>query len=452
MPTAIRQINFSELERWDVKYYGGKIKSKYPIVSLSTFISEHNEKIRPAASPDETFKILGVNNSEGIFHAYDALGMEIKQPYKKVSAGDFAYNPYRVNVGSIGWVPKEHGGAYISPAYVVFSINANVILPELFWFILKSDFFNTTLRAATAGSVRMNLTYPLLETLKIPVPPLPIQQKILAYWERVQQRIMEAKARIAQIEEKIQLGFLADLGLRTPKRISSPRCFAAQWLNIGRWSVNYNQAAMSMIDPSRGKYPAVELGSILALVQYGTSEKANTAGKGIPVLRMNNIKEGYFDYSDLKHIDLPQKTKESLFMLDGDILINRTNSKELVGKCAVFHNSGEFVFASYLIRMKCQIDRANPDFIAYMINSIVGRQQIDALSRQVLGQANINSQELRSIRLALPPLHVQREIMDRVEKGKREILQQGAQITHLLGETKVEVEKLILGTLSVEDL
>ncbi|MBW2155007.1 MAG: hypothetical protein JRH18_25540 [Deltaproteobacteria bacterium] len=77
---------------------------------------------------------------------------------------------YRINVGSIGWVPPEYDGAYISPAYVVFSIDESVILPELFWFILKAPFFNEALRAATAGSVRMNLTYPLLQTLKIPIP------------------------------------------------------------------------------------------------------------------------------------------------------------------------------------------------------------------------------------------------------------------------------------------
>jgi hypothetical protein len=108
------------------------------------------------ANVEPSDKILGVNNTDGIFHAYDALGKEIKQPYKKVSAGNFAYNPYRINVGSIGWVPDEHDGAFISPAYAVFSIDEKIILPELFWFILKSDFFNKTLRAATAGSVRMN--------------------------------------------------------------------------------------------------------------------------------------------------------------------------------------------------------------------------------------------------------------------------------------------------------
>jgi len=447
---AFRIVQYSELERWDVKYFAGQIKSKYPLVSLAEFVSEHNEKVRPFENPDDTFKILGVNNVDGIFHAYNALGKEIRQPYKKVSAGDFAYNPYRINVGSIGWVPPEHDGAYISPAYVVFSVDNAVVLPEVFWFILKSDFFNQTLRAATAGSVRMNLTYHLLETLKIPIPPLPIQQKIVAHWEAAQTSILAAKSRVAEIDKEIQVRFLADLGLPKPKHSTPSKFFAANWVNFERWSVSYNQAAMSMIDLTLGRYPVVELGSILEMVQYGTNNKANTSGKGTPVLRMNNIKDGYLDYSNLKHVILSKKNKESLLLVDGDILFNRTNSKELVGKCAVFHSSDEYVFASYLIRVRPKPSTANSDFVAYCINSVIGRQQIDALSRQIIGQANINSQELRSLRLPLPPFDVQKGIMAYIETGRNEIIQQRETVTRLHRQTQIEIEQMILGTRPVE--
>ncbi|GAB1537080.1 hypothetical protein ADMFC3_27110 [Geovibrio sp. ADMFC3] len=448
---AFRVIQYSELERWDVKYFAGRIKSQYPLVSLADFVTEHNEKIRPFDNPNETFKILGVNNVEGIFHAYDALGKDIKQPYKKVNAGDFAYNPYRINIGSIGRVPPEHDGAYISPAYVVFSVNSSVILPEVFWFILKSDFFNQTLRAATAGSVRMNLTYPLLETLKIPIPPLPIQRKIVDHWEAAQKSITAAKARVAEIEKETQARFLSDLGLPKPKRSAPPKCFAATWESFERWSVSYNQAAMSMIELTRGRYPVVELGSILEMVQYGTSEKANTSEKGTTVLRMNNIKDGYLDYSNLKHVVLSEKTRESLLLVDGDILFNRTNSKELVGKCAVFHSVDEYVFASYLIRVRPKPSTANSDFVAYCINSVIGRQQIDALSRQIIGQANINSHELRSLRLPLPPLNVQKEIMAHIEAGRDEILGQIEIVNKLNSQTQLDIEKMILGIRKMEE-
>lgn len=448
-----QSVNFSELVRWDVKYFWGQIKSKYPLVSLSTFIRDHNEKIRPFEYPNDTFKILGVNNTNGIFHAYDALGKDIKQPYKKVSADDFAYNPYRINVGSIGRVPPEHDGAFISPAYVVFSIDKKIILPELFWFILKSDFFNQTLRAATAGSVRMNLTYPLLETLKIPVPPLPVQQKIVAYLESSKTFIIDTDKQIAKLNRETQERFLADLRLPLPKRIIPPKFFASNWKEFNRWSVSYNQTILSMIDLTKGNYPVVELDSILEMIQYGTSEKANTTGKGTPVLRMNNIKDGYLDFSGIKHINLPKKTIQVLLLRDGDILFNRTNSKELVGKCAVFHDVKKFVYASYIIRIRIQPHMALPDFIAYCINSVIGRKQIDALSRQIIGQANINSQELRSLLLPLPPLDIQQIIIENIETNKQASEFKKQKAIMLRQETQEKIEKQILGTtLSVEDL
>ena len=230
---APRIISFSELERWDVKYFTGRIKSKYPLVPLAEFVTEHNEKIRPYEHPDKTFKILGVTNVDGIFHAYDALGKKFKQPYKKVNAGDFAYNPYRINVGSIGWVPLEHDGKYISPAYVVFSVDKSVILPEVFWFILKSAFFNQTLRAATAGSVRMNLTYPLLESLKIPIPSLPVQQKIVAHWEAARQDRSAAEAAFSCLVSELH-AYLAKQTHAFDQATRS-RVFLANYANAKQW-------------------------------------------------------------------------------------------------------------------------------------------------------------------------------------------------------------------------
>ena len=449
---APRIISFSDLERWDVKYFFGQIKSKYPLVSLAEFVTEHNEKVRPYDSPQETFKILGVNNTNGIFHAYDAQGKDIKQPYKKVSAGDFAYNPYRINVGSIGWIPSEHEGAYISPAYVVFSIDKTVVFPEVFWFILKASFFNQTLRAATAGSVRMNLTYPLLETLKIPIPPLSVQQKIVAYWEATIAKtcLLEDQAR-ATIDESSHT-FIHELCLSIPKKQESEKVFSAQWKDFDRWSVSYNQAAITMLDLSKGKYPVVELGAILDLVQYGISEKTNSSGEGVCVIRMNNIVDGDLDLSNLKYLKVSKDIEVSLKLLNGDILINRTNSKELVGKCAVFDKNETYIFASYLIRLRVDAEKADPHFVAFTINGPIGRQQINALSRQIIGQANINSQEIRSLKLPLPDLKVQQKIIKKVNKARHKAASLRTEAKELLGKASTEIEQMILGTRPIENI
>jgi type I restriction enzyme S subunit len=381
-----RYINFSELDRWDVKYFTGRIKSKYPLVSLSTFVREHNEKVRPFNFPEETFKILGVNNTDGIFHAYDALGKEIKQPYKKVSAGDFAYNPYRINVGSIGWVSDEHDGAFISPAYVVFSIDENIILPELFWFILKSEFFNKTLRAATAGSVRINLTYPLLETLKIPIPPLPIQQKIVKYWEKAQKYFSKEVKRSKELEVNSEIDFLTSLGLKRPKQRALPKIICSSFKEIGRWSVMYNQLAMVSVKLDGGKYPVVPLNECLDHTVNGYSIKPTQRETKHKILKLSSLQPRGLDLSEVKNVKISDKIAERFHLKRNDLLICRSvGSFSHIAKCALVNDDyPNIIFPDIIIRARFN-GKIIPEFAREIIQSSVGRAWFQQNARTAVG-------------------------------------------------------------------
>jgi len=284
-----------------------------------------------------------------------------------------------------------------------------------------------------------------LLAINIPLPPLAVQQTIITRWEKAQKEIAEAQRQVGRLRTEIDTRFFRDLGFTPPEDVVRAKCFGVWWKDFRRWSVGYSQAARAGADLSQGKYPVIALGSILELVQYGTSEKANTQGKGIPVIRMNNIVDGILDTTDLKYIDLPAKERVRLLLREGDILFNRTNSKELVGKCAVFHEKGDYVFASYLIRLRAVATKILPDFLAFVVNSPIGRTQIDALSRQIIGQANVNTDELRSLQIPLPPLTVQHAIMQSVEEGRAAIMREHEKARRLAATVKQEVEEMILG-------
>ena len=111
----------------------------------------------------------------------------------------------------------------------------------------------------------------------------------------------------------------------------------------------------------------------------------------------------------------------------------------------MFHEPIDCVFASYLIRVRTQPDQADPDFVVHILNGRIGRQQIDALSRQIFGQANVNSTELRSLRIPLPPLPVQRKLVERVTAARAEIARERAAADQLAQTVAAEVETLILG-------
>lgn len=152
------------------------------------------------------------------------------------------------------------------------------------------------------------------------------------------------------------------------------------------------------------------------LVEYGTSKRCDApANHGVPVVRMGNIQNGQLDLRDLKYC-LRDGKIERLILEDGDLLFNRTNSPELVGKSAVYHGSEPMSFASYLIRVRFASDVAMPDFVNYWINSAWGRAWARLAKTDGVSQSNINGSKLALMPLPLPPIEEQRVIVERVSQ------------------------------------
>ena len=159
-----------------------------------------------------------------------------------------------------------------------------------------------------------------------------------------------------------------------------------------------------------GTYGLTTVGDAAVLLEYGTSKKSDEDTAGVPVLRMGNIQDGRLELDDLKY-SMPDREIERLMLQDGDLLFNRTNSPELVGKAAVFHESEAMTFASYLIRVRFALEVADPDFVNYWINSAWGRTWARHVKTDGVSQSNINGTKLGAMPLPLPPIDEQREIV-----------------------------------------
>jgi type I restriction enzyme S subunit len=161
--------------------------------------------------------------------------------------------------------------------------------------------------------------------------------------------------------------------------------------------------------------PEVQLGDVLVQSQYGTSIKASTSENGTPILRMGNIQCGHLDFSNLKYVQLSDDDLDKYRLRPGDIVINRTNSLELVGKSALFDRSGDWVFASYLVRLVVDRSKALPEFVNAAINSRLGRAYVYATARRAIGMVNINAREIAKMPLPLPSIEKQQEIVGRLK-------------------------------------
>ncbi|MGC2064169.1 MAG: restriction endonuclease subunit S, partial [Thermodesulfovibrionales bacterium] len=160
----------------------------------------------------------------------------------------------------------------------------------------------------------------------------------------------------------------------------------------------------------------VKIGNLSLLTEYGTSVKSLSSDKGVPVLSMGDIQNGHIILNGHKKVptsidDLPQ-----LFLKNMDLLYNRTNSAELVGKTGIFIGKDDsFTFASYLIRIRFSRERTNPLYANLAMNSPYFREtQIIPELKQQCGQANVNGTKLKNMLVPLPPFTEQHRIVAKV--------------------------------------
>jgi type I restriction enzyme S subunit len=164
-------------------------------------------------------------------------------------------------------------------------------------------------------------------------------------------------------------------------------------------------------------WPKGTVRDLVESVNYGTSQKADPEKGRFPVLRMNNITyEGGWDFEELKYIEMSEGEASKYLVHKGEMLFNRTNSRELVGKTAVYREEKPMAFAGYLVRAIAKQD-ADAEYISGYLNSDHGKAVLLAMCKSIIGMANINAQEMLSIPILLPPEKLQKRFGDIVRSA-----------------------------------
>ena len=199
--------------------------------------------------------------------------------------------------------------------------------------------------------------------------------------------------------------------------------------------------------PGIGTIPAdwevVRLGEVIETSTYGTNEPLGDNGN-IVVLRMNNIRRGEIDWSDVKRAELSEKELNELDLQPGDILFNRTNSLDLVGKIAMIRDLPEPTsFASYLVRIRTKAERALPIWSSALLGSNGYQSRIRRFATPGVSQANINPTSLKSLTIPLPSISEQANVIA-VLDGIREQMQHARHERDSLGQAKSAIADALL--------
>ncbi len=362
---------------------------------LNELIEEYSVRNKSAIG----YPVYSVTNSQGFCKDY--FGKEVaskdKSTYKIVPYGYFAYNPSRINVGSIDWQHCEEN-VIVSPLYNVFKVNTNKIIQPYLQYYFKSRTVSVYINAFAKGTVRMNLSLATLGTFPIPLPPLETQSRIVSELDLLQSLIDKQKAQLKDLDNLAQTIFYDMFG--DPVE------------NEKGWEVK-------------------RLGDECADMKYGTSRPSCENGQ-YPYLRMCNISyDGYLDLNNLKTIDIPKDEIDKCIVKYGDILFNRTNSIELIGKTCMFDLDTPMIIAGYIIRVRLS-NKLEPRFISRMFNLPSMKKLLREMAKGAVNQANINSKELASIEIPVPPLSLQQSFAAKIES----IEKQKAAISKSIAETE----------------
>ena len=332
------------------------------------------------------------DNSEGIpffqgnadfGERYPSTRVWCNAPTKVANAGDILIS-VRAPIGALNYAKEEccigRGLAAITP-------NTDKVSSEFIYWLLKGK--NSELNSKGTGSTFKAIGRKVLEETLVPNYGFEQQHACATNLEKAHAIIQKRKQELLLLDDLIKARFV--------------ELFGTYPNNEKGWVTG-------------------TIRDLVNEVRYGSSRKAAEGCSGkYPYLRMNNITYGgELDLTDTKTIDIPDEELDKCTVRRGDLLFNRTNSKELVGKTCVYNRDEVMVLAGFVVRVRLN-DRALPEFVSAFMNTDFSKQMLLGMCKAAIGQANINAQELQNIGIYIPPIEVQQDFVyfkEQVDKSK----------------------------------
>lgn len=361
--------------------------SLYKMVELGTLI----QQAKTVRCGSDDYPILSMTMHDGLVFQDDKfkkiIASKDRSDYKVVKRNQLVIS-FPIDEGVLA-AQRIVDAGIVSPAYSIWDIDQEKILPEFLEYALRCDralsYYKAKLRGSTAR--RRSLPTPTLLAFTVPLPGVSEQQFVLDVIHKAKKIIDNRSEEIQQLDNLVKARFVEMFGIYPSNQMG--------------WETG-------------------KIRDTVADVRYGSSRPAVDGGK-YPYLRMNNITYGgELDLSDVKRIDVPENELDKCTVRRGDVLFNRTNSKELVGKTCVYDRDEMMVLAGFVIRVRVN-DRVLPEFLSAFLNTDFSKKTLSEMCKAAIGQANINAQEMQNIGLYLPPLELQRQFVQfkkQVDKSK----------------------------------
>lgn len=447
----LKVVHFSETEQWNVKYFfSTAISSKFPISSIGKHTIRINKKSKLSNYPEKMFGILGISNEVGMFDAYSEFGKNINQPYIHVENGCLAYNPYRINVGSVGLKKDNLLNEYISSAYVVFKCK-ETILPEYLFIILKSPIMNILIRENTTGSVRQTLSYENLAKIKIPVPnSLEEQKEIVDKYKKKINDAQKAKKKAIDLEKAIDDYLFKLLEIIPIKNNSKHDTIlgSTNYKNMFGWGAKINSNPIKPQELFKStEYKNMPLEFYCEINPKTIYPDDIEDVSFIPMECVSDIYGEIIEHKNGKSTNIKGYTS----FQENDVIWAKITPCMQNGKCAVAINlKNGYAYGSTEFHVFRANKNALPEYIHCFMRSKRLREVAMSYFTGSAGQQRVGTDFLKALTLPLLPLHSnnpnilsQEIVVKRVNEIRKQIKELHKKALELRKQAKKEFEEAI---------
>lgn len=289
----------------------------------------------------------------------------------------------------VPYVISDEKKFYFKDGNVIWLKNKGVFDASYMYYLYKTVFVDNQIHSMSAGTTVDTYTIINAKNTIIPLPPLSEQQRIVERIEELFAKLDEAKERLQEVADSFAVRKAAILH----------KAFTGELTK--QWRLENGVSDESWEEKT--------IGEICSSLKYGTSKKSSDDGE-VVVLRMGNLQNGEIDWSNLAYTSDEEDIKKYL-LKSGDVLFNRTNSPELVGKTSIYRGEMPAIYAGYLIKLDYEKNIVVGDYLNYYLNSSKAKEYYMQVKTDGVSQSNINAKKIGEFEIPLPTLPEQHEIV-----------------------------------------
>ena len=348
---------------------------------LGDYIQEYSVRNKSG----EDIPVYSVTNSQGFCRDYFSkeVASKDKTTYKIVPRGCFAYNPSRINVGSVDW-QRDEERVIVSPLYNIFSVSPEIDQQYLYYY-LKSSATLYRIKEVATGSVRDNLRLSMLYDFMIELPSLDVQRQIVSNLDLLASIIRQRNQQLTKLDELVKARFVEMFG---------------------------------------GYEPNAKLSDVASITGGLTkNSNRNKMKLKLPYLRVANVSYAKIDVSEMLEIGLTEDEKaKTLLSYDDLLFVEGNGSPDQIGRVALWKNEiTPCVHQNHLIKARFNSHLIVPYFALHYFMSQEGREQIQGKAVSTSGLYTLSVSKISNLLIPTPPLSLQNQFaafVEEVDKSK----------------------------------